>query len=132
MQATISNFMKIAESFLKWKKTLWEKEKLLIMSNFSFSNSVFKRLVLQTRKNQGLFEKGLTDTGLIVCHAYVIECLTLTLYEATKFLDLSKLKAFAEDNKKMPLKQLKFVFRSAENFIGEGENPNYCTTQVIS
>ena len=29
------------------------------MSNFSFSHSVFKRLVLQTRKNQGLFGKGL-------------------------------------------------------------------------
>ena len=29
------------------------------MSNFSFSYSVFKRLVLQTHKNQGLFGKGL-------------------------------------------------------------------------
>ena len=29
------------------------------MSNFSFSHSVFKRLILQTRKNQGLFGKGL-------------------------------------------------------------------------
>ena len=28
-------------------------------SNFSFSHSVFKRLVLQTRKNLGLFGKGL-------------------------------------------------------------------------
>ena len=28
------------------------------MSNFSFSHSVFKRLILQTRKNQGLFGKG--------------------------------------------------------------------------
>ena len=42
------------------KKTLWEKEKLLVTSNFSFSHSVFERLVLQTRKNQGLFWKGLT------------------------------------------------------------------------
>ena len=42
-------------------KTLWEKEKLLVTSNFSFSHSVFKRLVLQTRKNQGLFGKGLND-----------------------------------------------------------------------
>ena len=38
---------------------MWEKEKLLVTSNFSFSHSVFKRLVLQTRKNQGLFGKGL-------------------------------------------------------------------------
>ena len=41
-------------------KTLWEKEKLLVSSNFSFSHSVFKRLVVQTRKNQGLFGKGFT------------------------------------------------------------------------
>ena len=40
-------------------KTLWGKEKFLIMSNFSFSNSVFRRLILQTRKNQGLFGKVL-------------------------------------------------------------------------
>ena len=33
--------------------------KLLVTSNFSFSHSVFKRIVLQTRKNQGLFGKGL-------------------------------------------------------------------------
>ena len=32
------------------------------MSNFSFSHSVFKILVQQTRKNQGLFGKGLNAT----------------------------------------------------------------------
>ena len=40
-------------------KTLWKKEKLLVTSNFCFSHGVFKRLVLLTRKNQGLFGKGL-------------------------------------------------------------------------
>ena len=34
------------ESYPK-QKTLWEKEKLLVMSNFSFSHSDFKRLVSQ-------------------------------------------------------------------------------------
>ena len=42
------------------RKHCGKKEKLLVTSNFSFSHSVFKRLVLQTRKNQGLFGKGLT------------------------------------------------------------------------
>ena len=37
----------------------YKKEKLLIMINFSFSHSVFQRFLLQTRKNQGLFGKGL-------------------------------------------------------------------------
>ena len=40
-------------------KTLWEKKKLLIVSNFSFSHSVFERRVLRTPKNKGLFGKGL-------------------------------------------------------------------------
>ena len=40
-------------------KTPWENEKLLVTSNFSFSHGVFKRPVLQTRKNQGVFGKGL-------------------------------------------------------------------------
>ena len=61
LQMTISNLMKMAETSPNGLKTLWEKEKLLVTSNFSFSHSVFKRFVLQTRKNQGLFGKGLRD-----------------------------------------------------------------------
>ena len=50
---TIPNLMKIAESSQdRWKTG--EKEKLLVMSNFSFSCSVFKRLVLQTREKPGI------------------------------------------------------------------------------
>ena len=44
---------------------MWEKEKLLVMSNLSFSHSVFKRLLLQALKNQGLFGKGLKWTSRI-------------------------------------------------------------------
>ena len=51
----------MAESSPKEKKTLLEKEKLLVTSNFSFSYCVFNRLVQQTRKNQGLFEKELKE-----------------------------------------------------------------------
>ena len=49
----------MAESSPNGQKTLLGKEKLLVTSNFSFSHSVFKKLVLQTRKSQGLFAKGL-------------------------------------------------------------------------
>ena len=48
-------------------KTLWEKEKMLLTINFSFSHSVFKRLVLQTCKNQDLFGKGLRSIN--TCNA---------------------------------------------------------------
>ena len=40
--------------FLNRWKTLWEKEKLLVTSNFSFSHSVFKRLVQHRRKKPWL------------------------------------------------------------------------------
>ena len=53
--------MKITGSAPTGWKTLWEKEKLLVTSNFSFSHGVFKRLVLQTGKNKGLFGKGVKD-----------------------------------------------------------------------
>ena len=58
----------------------WEKEKLLVTSNFSFSHSVFKRLVLQTRKNQGLFGKGLKTITVQVLFFPV-----LIHYQTTKF-----------------------------------------------
>ena len=50
----------------KWVETLLEKEKLLVLSNFSFSHSVFKRLVLQTLENQGLFGKGLRYSNIFI------------------------------------------------------------------
>ena len=42
---------------------MWEKEKLLVTSNFSFSHDVFKKSVLQTRKNKGLLGNGLRTGG---------------------------------------------------------------------
>ena len=46
--------MNMAENSPKGKKTLWEKEKLLVMNNLSFSHSVFKRCVLLDMYNLGL------------------------------------------------------------------------------
>ena len=66
LQTTISNVIKMAVISPNEQKTLWEKEKLLVTSNFSFSHSVFKRLILQTHKNQGLFGKGLKDLQMTV------------------------------------------------------------------
>ena len=54
-------FDKNGGQFSKGSKTSWEKEQLLVTSNFSFSHSVFKRIVLQTRKNQGLLGKSLSQ-----------------------------------------------------------------------
>ena len=57
---TISYLTKMAESFPYGKKTLWEKEKLLVTSNFSFSHCVFKRFVSQGRQKVSLCGNGLT------------------------------------------------------------------------
>ena len=40
-------------------KTLWEKKKLLVTSNFSFSQKVFKSSLLLMRQNEYLLSKGL-------------------------------------------------------------------------
>ena len=46
-------------SYLIQLKTLWEKEKLLIVSNFSFSHNVFKSCLLLMHQNGYLCNKGL-------------------------------------------------------------------------
>ena len=53
------NFDENERDFLKKVENTVGKEKLLVKINFSFARSVFKRLVLQTCINQGLFGKGL-------------------------------------------------------------------------
>ena len=95
--------MKMAESSRNGWKTLWEKEKLLVSSNFSFSQGVFKRFVLQRRKIQGLFWKGLT---------------------LTKILDWSKLKALADDKINVA-EMITSVSERVENIVGKGENAGY-------
>ena len=56
---TISDLTKMEESYPTGLTTLWEKEKLLVTSNFSFSHSVFKRLVSQGRQTVSLCGNGL-------------------------------------------------------------------------
>ena len=70
---TVSKLVKMAERSQNRLKTLWEMEKLLFMSNFSFSHSVLERLLLQTRKNQGLFGKGLNETQNIKFVSHRVE-----------------------------------------------------------
>ena len=58
----------MAESSPEGQKTRWQEEKLLVTSIFSFSHSVFKRLALQTRKNQVLYGKGLVSAQMYAKH----------------------------------------------------------------
>ena len=64
LQTTISGLTKMEESYPNRKKTLQEKEKLLVMSNFSFSHSVFKRLVSQGCQKVSLCANGLRGVFL--------------------------------------------------------------------
>ena len=56
---TILNGNENVKKLSKWIENTEAKGEI-VTGNFSFSHSVFKRLVLQTRKNQGFFAKGLT------------------------------------------------------------------------
>ena len=75
---TISNLTKTAESYPKGQKTLWEMEKLLVTSNFSFSHSVFKMLVSQGRQKVSLCGNGFSR-GEIRKYAGKKVCLNLVL-----------------------------------------------------
>ena len=55
---------------------------------------------------------------------YLPKVKPLTLYQTTKFLDWSKLKAFADDKIKL-LKMITIVFDSVENIVGKGENVGF-------
>ena len=46
--------MKMAESYPNRKKTLWEKEKLLVTSNFFYSHSVFQKTCTADTSKPGL------------------------------------------------------------------------------
>ena len=60
MQTTISNLLKMAERSQKWVENTVGKGEMLVTSNFSFSHSVFKIPVLQTRKTTSLVWERVT------------------------------------------------------------------------
>ena len=94
----ISNLMKI-----------WQKEKLLVTSNFSFSLNVFKRLLQQTHKNPGRFGKRLTEK--ILKH--------LTHYQTTNFR-LFQTERVCRRQFQIWRKRKK-VIQTVENTVGKGE-----------
>ena len=55
----VKNMDKWGYSYLIELKTLWEKEKLLVMSNFSFSQNVVNSCLLLMHQNEYLWSKGL-------------------------------------------------------------------------
>ena len=70
---------KMAESYPNGLKTLWEKEKLLVTSNFSCSHSVFKRLVSQRRQKVSLCGNGLFTYFIFHLITYLLT-IYITLY----------------------------------------------------
>ena len=138
------------------------------MSNFSFSHSVFKRLVMQTYKNQGLFGKGLKtltkrllktlwekekmlvtsifsfphnvfysseDKFQSFSHIYNVFCKSSQIWQVVNFLICepfpkrhilvtSKLKEFADDDFEFDENGWKFSCW-LENTVGKGEIARY-------
>ena len=70
---------------IEWK-TLWEMEKLLVTSNFSFSHNVFKSCLLLMRLNEYPWSKGLNlcqNTGGVQikerCEPQIMLCSNLSV-----------------------------------------------------
>ena len=59
-------------------ENLWEKEKLLFTNNFSFSHSIFKRLVSQGHSKASLCGNGLRKVPKIIIHEEVCNTFFLT------------------------------------------------------
>ena len=86
--------------FSKWVENTVGKREIARYEQFLL---VFKRLVLQTTQNQGLFQKGLTKNETV---------------------DQSMFKAFADIRIKMT-EELRFVLGMVENILEKGENAGY-------
>ena len=103
------------------------------MSNFSFSYSVFKRLALQTRENQGFFGKGLKEASAKNVRCTGRRHVAETLKTAYKFIQsinqsinqlINQSLYMKEDDKSsvastimFVLKMRSFVARSVEHMI---------------
>ena len=56
---------------------MWEIEKMLVTSIFSFSHNIFKGFFLKIVKRQDMVEKGKTE-DIPVCNAFLLLCNCLT------------------------------------------------------
>ena len=77
------------------QKSLWEKEKIILKSSFSFSHKVFKRLVLQTRKTRACYGKGYfyiyKETKLLQSPFDFTRYHTMTIFDRTEEKNLKTL-----------------------------------------
>ena len=116
------------------RKQLWENEKLLVMSNFSFSHSVFKRLEVNTRACLGNSLINTYSVWLILPlgaqlghhHANTTSSHTVVIlfrfrsFSKRQILDPSKLKEIADDNLEL-YENGRWFSKRLENTVGNGE-----------
>ena len=62
----IREYFENGGKFTKWVENSGGKGELVVTINFSFSRSVFKTLLLQICKKQGLFGKALNKIIILV------------------------------------------------------------------
>ena len=76
----------------------WEKEKLLVTSNFSFPHSVFKRLGSQGRQKVSLCGNGLNDVDTCSFHKIKIlqaDKLVIPLHRSNLYRNLNYSRLFS-------------------------------------
>ena len=129
--------LKWKTSTIKGRNTLWEKEKLLVISNFSFSHNVFHsyfpiascyRMVLWQGENLSkakYFNTGQTAQTMqadILVGCYFLQ-MYLTLSQTTNFR-LFQTEEFADDNFEFDENGRKFT-KQVENTVRKGEIARY-------
>ena len=102
-------------------KTLWEKEKFLRKSNFTFSHSVLYPLV----ELYSIFVIFIHfNLKLLSANSFSLEDSQIFHLGNEIILELSKLKAFKANNLKV-YQKLKFFLERVENLVGKGENAGH-------
>ena len=122
----------MAESYTDGLKTLWEKEKLLVTSNFSFSHSIFKRLVAQGRQKVPLCGNGLMacvrtrkENGVYFVNWFLLDNVSRSYFSpCDKKVDFFILKALANNNFCVT-QRIELVFDRVENMVEKGEKPSF-------
>ena len=107
-------------NYIHLSKTLWQKKRFLIISNFFSSETYFTNHQRQKQKS--------TAVNVLSVKGNITKVFnrgrTVNTFPHYKILDQTKLKAFADD-KSIITKMIISVFDRGENIVGKGRNSSF-------
>ena len=115
-----SFFHNVFYSIIESLVTLQEKEKILVTWIFFFSHSVFYSIIENAAYLKDLFFSTI-DFQCTLLQVWKFHDCSINPSPNDKFLDVTKLKAFADGKLNVALMAI-FLFDRTENTVGKGEN----------